>query len=112
MRAPCCAASVDLVPVIEAGRLNYWLDSFYWFGLQGGSGLYRRFSCFAFFPFKKQLVLSLVSNVNKKKNRAIIRRQEFVHGSFAKHLMSIPATLPRRAAQVSTSREVEELLEG
>lgn len=57
---------------------------------------------FCFSPLKKQLVLSLVSNVNKKKKiRAIMRRQEFVHGSYATHLMSIPASVPGGVAQVS-----------
>lgn len=38
----------------------------------------------------------------KKKIRAIIRRQESVHGSFPTHLMSIPAGLPGGAAPGST----------
>lgn len=68
--------------------------------------------CQFFFLLKKQLVLSLVSNVNLKKIRVIIRRQEFVPGSFPRHLMSIPVGLPGRAAQVSAGREVEQAHEG
>ena len=66
---------------------------------------------FCFFLLKKQLVLSLVSNVQKKKKkkiRVIIRRQEFVHGSFPKHLMSISAYVPGRTAQVSAKETVGE----
>ena len=63
---------------------------------------------FCFFLLKKQLVLSLVSNVQKKKIRLIIRRQEFVHGSFPKHLMSISAHVPGRTAQVSAEETVGE----
>ena len=65
---------------------------------------------FCFFLLKKQMVLSLVSNVQKKKKkiRVIIRRQEFEHGSFPKHLMSISAPVPGRTAQVSAEETVGE----
>ena len=98
------------VPVIEAGKLNYWLDSFYWLGLWGVQWvIWEILFMFCFFLLKKQLVLSLVSNVQKKKKiRLIIRRQEFVHGSFPKHLMSISAHVPGRTAQVSAEETVGE----
>ena len=63
---------------------------------------------FCFFLLKKQMVLSLVSNVQKKKIRVIIRRQEFVHGRFPKHLMSISAPVPGRTAEVSAEGTVGE----
>ena len=44
----------------------------------------------------------------KKKIGVIIRRQEFVHGSFPKHLMSISAPVPGRTAQVSAEGTVGE----
>ena len=44
----------------------------------------------------------------KKKIRVIIRRQEFEHGSFPKHLMSISAPVPGRTAQVSAEETVGE----
>ena len=90
------------VPVNEAGKLNYWLDSFYWLGLWGVQWvIWEILFMFCFFLLKKQMVLSLVSNVQKKKIRVIIRRQEFVHGRFPKHLMSISAPVPGRTAEVS-----------
>lgn len=49
---PAVLLLLALVTVNGAGRVNYWLDSFYWFGLGvGASGLYGRFfSCFIFSP--------------------------------------------------------------
>lgn len=48
----------------------------------------------------------------KKKIRAIIRRWEFVHGSFPKHLMSISASVPGKVAQVSAGGAVGEEKKG
>ena len=97
------------VPVNEAGKLNYWLDSFYWLGLWGVQWvIWEILFMFCFFLLKKQMVLSLVSNVQKKKIRVIIRRQEFVHGRFPKHLMSISAPVPGRTAEVSAEGTVGE----
>lgn len=48
--------------------MNYWLDSFYWFGFgRGESSGYMEDSFHVSLPtsLQKQLVLSLVSNVNK-----------------------------------------------
>lgn len=58
------------VPVNEAGKLNYWLDSFYWLGLWGVQWvIWEILFMFCFFLLKKQMVLSLVSNVQKKKKK-------------------------------------------
>lgn len=69
MRRPRCAASAVFSPrEQEARRLNYWLDSFYWFGFgRGGSSGCMGDSFHVSLPasLKKQLVLSSVSNVNK-----------------------------------------------
>lgn len=69
MRSPRCAASaVFSHREQEAWRLNYRLDLFYWFGFgRGGSSGYMEDSFHVSLPtsLKKQLVLSLVSNVNK-----------------------------------------------
>lgn len=69
MRSPRCAASaVFRHRQQEAQRVNYWLDSFYWFGFgRGESSGYMEDSFHVSLPtsLQKQLVLSLVSNVNK-----------------------------------------------
>lgn len=76
------------------GAVGYMGDSFHvlLFSPQEAAGFVFSFKC----PKKK------------KKIRLIIRRQEFVHGSFPKHLMSISAHVPGRTAQVSAEETVGE----
>lgn len=97
---PAVLLLLALVTVNGAGRVNYWLDSFYWFGLGvGGSGLYGRFfSCFIFSPQETAGFVFSFKCPFKKKIRAIIRRQEFVQGSSPKHLIPILGGSPGRAA--------------
>lgn len=77
--------------------MGYTGDSFHvlFFSLQEAAGFVFSFKC----RYKKK---------RKEKIRAIIRRQEFVHGTFPTHLMSIPAGLPGWVAQVSLGREAEQ----
>lgn len=71
MRVPCWAASADFTHKEPGREIELLVRLILLVWALGGSGLYGRFfSCFVvffFFPLKKQLVLSLVSNINKKK---------------------------------------------
>lgn len=74
MRVPCCAASPGFGHS-EPGReieLLVRLILLVW-ALAGGGGqcvIWEILFMFCFFPLKNQLVLSLVSNVNKKKKKS------------------------------------------
>ena len=113
MSVPCCAALQAALPVNEAGRLNYWLDSFYWLGIWGAVGyMGDSFHVLLFSPQEAAGFVFSFKYPLKKKIRAIIRRREFVHGSFPKHLMSISASVPGRVDQVSAGGAVGEEKKG
>lgn len=95
MRGPCCAASVCFSHS-EQGRKIELLAGFILLVWALGGGSYMGDS-FHVLLFCSQEAAGFVFSFKClfKKIRAIIRRQEFGHGHFPKHLMSIPAGFAR-----------------